>query len=172
VSEDGVRAMLRRDRETFAAALDRVGGKREWALKGFAYPDRLSQWLRATHADLADSEQPEGSGGEGSAYLARKQLDRRVEEEAERALAGIARECHEQLAVSAVETRLEHTAATTARRDRGKLFFNGIYLVERSREKEWHEAVRQLAQRFAEQGVSLEPTGPWPAYNFVREEGD
>ena len=169
VSESRVREMLRRDRETLAAALERIRGKHEWGVKGFARADQLSEWLRETRPELAEPE-ADGSGSEGSAYLARKRLSRLVETEAEHAMAAVARECHTQLAAFAAETRLDSLSQVSAERNRGALFLNAAYLVERSREQDWCDAAGDLTRRFAERGVRVEPTGPWPAYNFVGEE--
>jgi hypothetical protein len=44
---------------------------------------------------------------------------------------------------------------------------NGAYLVDREREAELEAALRELASELEPLGVTLELTGPWPAFNFT-----
>jgi hypothetical protein len=44
---------------------------------------------------------------------------------------------------------------------------NGVYLVERENTDAFHQEVDDLRERFADIGLDLVPSGPWPPYNFV-----
>jgi hypothetical protein len=47
-----------------------------------------------------------------------------------------------------------------------RMIMNAAYLVERSREQEFDEAVKALSRKY-EDVLSFKYTGPWPPYNFV-----
>ena len=48
------------------------------------------------------------------------------------------------------------------------MLLNGVYLVENASEGEFQRAVSDLADEWAARDVSVELTGPWPPYNFVK----
>ena len=50
---------------------------------------------------------------------------------------------------------------------RAEMVMGGVYLVPVEAEPRFHAQIRALAKEFAELGLDLEATGPWPAYNFV-----
>ena len=50
-----------------------------------------------------------------------------------------------------------------------EMVFNGAYLVTADRGA-FEQALASLGPDFRDDGVDLELTGPWPAYNFVPEE--
>jgi hypothetical protein len=47
------------------------------------------------------------------------------------------------------------------------MLLNGVYLVQDESREEFRAQARALARSFANLGIELELTGPWPAYNFV-----
>jgi hypothetical protein len=165
LSEAHVRGMLVRERAVLEAALARVRGKREWGVKGLVDRERLTDWLARRRSDLADAG---GPGGEGTAYLARKQASRRVEDEVEQATVALARDCHTHLAAYAADAVVN--PLPRAGEDAGAHFLNAAYLIAGSRDGELRAALRELSARYGDQGVSLRLTGPWPPYNFVATE--
>ncbi len=123
------------------------------------------------HADLSArrerQQQPDEMAGRGGAqYMATKKL--RLE-------------CHRQVeamakqAVSAVEARLRDIAdvwcrlrplprSLTSRPE--KMVWNAAYLLARSAVASFQAVCQQLGSELALKGLSLEATGPWPAYDF------
>jgi hypothetical protein len=154
---DGLREMLRRERETLVAALDRLAGMGEWGVKGFLVAPQHEE-SAATRVDTPAS---------GTDYLSRKRHDREAAETARQAVeAGIER-VHARLseqAASAVVSR-PHDRRLSGRDD--EMVLNGAYLVPDVRAHEFRALVDEIAERDAPAGLVLELTGPWPAYHFV-----
>jgi hypothetical protein len=48
-----------------------------------------------------------------------------------------------------------------------EMVLNGVYLVGDNAQDAFDQAIRGLQSEFASAGLELEPSGPWPAYNFV-----
>jgi hypothetical protein len=78
-------------------------------------------------------------------------------------------------AVSDVETRLKEIADTWCRLrplPRGltnrpeKMIWNAAFLLPRSTVALFQAAAQRLGSRWAAKGLSIEATGPWPAYHF------
>jgi Gas vesicle synthesis protein GvpL/GvpF len=47
------------------------------------------------------------------------------------------------------------------------MVLNGVYLVENEHRDEFLSLVNALQEKHEADGLELEATGPWPAYNFV-----
>jgi hypothetical protein len=154
-TDGGVREMLRREAEALEEAIEHLRGKAEWGVKVFA--------------DLPPAGEASAAKGEssGTAYLERKLTERdrreRFLELIEQATAHI----HERLSAVAFDALVISPQRPEASGHHGEMVQNGVYLVADEAIDRFHEEVRALAAELAAEGIELEPTGPWPAYNFV-----
>lgn len=155
-SADSLRGTLGRDGAELAAALARVSGKEEWGVKALlGVPDAVA------------SGQPAPAPASGADYLSRKR-ERRVaaearSEAAESVVAGI----HARLAERASAAVLSRPQDRRLSGRDADMLLNGAYLVPRESAQDFTAFVDELAQRYEEDGLLLERSGPWPPYHFV-----
>jgi hypothetical protein len=159
-SEDGVREMLAHEHDALNAALEHLRGRAEWAVKVFA-----EQPPRATTpaAEPEAAEQPNS----GTDYMRRRQSERDARWTVDEELHAVSLTIHERLseiAVGAITAPLQRSEVSG---HEGQMLLNGVYLVESEHEQAFLGLVEQLGDEYAPLGLVLEPTGPWPAYNFV-----
>jgi hypothetical protein len=156
--QSGVRTMLEREQEPMKSALDRVRGRREWGVKVFVSGPVL---------DPPEEASGEDAGGAGTSYM-----ERRRREHSERRHAGerIEQACeviHDRLSEVAVAGKLVAPQRPEVSGYPGDMILNGAYLVADAETRRFHGVVEALGQDLAGLGLELEPTGPWPAYNFI-----
>ena len=132
-------------------ALARLAGRSEWGVKALAEP-------RPPAAPF-----PEQAGGAG--YLLRKQQERRSREQSEAAVQGAVRECHERLEREAVAAQMLPAQSREVAGYSGEMVFNAAYLVDDDRAEAFRRAVGELDRP----GLTVELTGPWPAFHFAEE---
>jgi hypothetical protein len=96
---------------------------------------------------------------QSSTYFARMQLGRLVESGLEAKANQYVMDIHESLKPVAVASRSNKPIGD-------RMIMNAAYLVERSREQDFDEAVKALSRKY-EELLSFKYTGPWPPYNFV-----
>lgn len=158
----GVRKMLSREAHALDEALRHLEGKKEWAVKVFVSDDPKQQ--RAQGTDEADSTEQPASGTE---YMRKRQSAHeersRVDEELRAACVTI-HEALTELAADAVTAALQRPEVSG---QVGEMLLNGIYLVEAEIEDAFFQLVDQLRSEYESLGLEVEPTGPWPVYNFV-----
>jgi hypothetical protein len=155
-------AALADQRAHFLAALDRVTGRAEWAVKVYVEPEES--------AGSADDDPGPATvrTGAGAAYLARvrgRERDRRARQEAVLRVAGHVHEVAAAFAVAAVR-RTPHSTAITGRQRPQVL--NAAYLVDDGRAAELTAAVRALGGPRSGLDVHIEVSGPWVPYSFTR----
>ncbi|MBU8819366.1 GvpL/GvpF family gas vesicle protein [Mycolicibacterium goodii] len=152
--DGGVRDLLRNRGDELAETLDRVRGRSEWGVKGYAAPDDAM-------ADTDPSDVP--SDKPGTSYLMRRRAERTRAARRREHVTEAADKLHHELAGLAVDHRLypPQDPRLTGRRD--EMVLNAAYLVD-------DDGAERLAQRVdAANGeeLRLEVTGPWAPYSFT-----
>ncbi|TYC16605.1 GvpL/GvpF family gas vesicle protein [Actinomadura syzygii] len=177
--------------ERFRSVLDRLTGRTEWGVKAWADPSALDAPDTHSGGGLAPSAEPptgppasarsgsgsgseasrlgaEPSAGAGTAYLLRRQRERRRREDAGRRAAEHAGTVHEDLAGLAVAARRHAPQDPRLSGRSGTQVLNAAYLLDDERVDDFLAAARSAGERLA--GVEVEVTGPWPPYSFIGED--
>lgn len=152
--EETVLAGLDAAREAHLAALARLEGKAEWNLKGESVPEALPDLLREDGGLRALLDTTRRRPG----YEANVRLGE--------AVAGALQRRAEQAAVDVVAELRPLAAETREGRESAQGAMNVSFLVPRSAETDFREAVGRLAGRCRGR-IALTLTGPLPCYSFV-----
>jgi hypothetical protein len=161
----GVRRMLDDSRPALEAALERLDGRQEWAVKLLVDVDRL----------VAGSgvEDAAGTAATGTAYLLGRRAERERRAAAERLGRELAEDVHARLQDWAIDAVVNPPQSRELSGHEGEMLLNGAYLVETARAGELRDLVAELEERHRAAGVRLELTGPLPPFNFLpRSDGD
>ena len=145
--------------------LDRMVNLEEWSVKAFLDLPKAEEWMMTSQAALAD---PPGRGpaSPGVAYIQGKRLRararRQMEEWCHRTVEGVGR----LLAAHAVDVcPLRPQLRGTSAKD-GKMVLNCALLVSKDRVVELGERASEIEAGYADAGLSLNVSGPWPPYSF------
>jgi hypothetical protein len=151
---DSLTNTLREASDRLKTDLRRLEGKVEWAVKVY----------RAAEAQNVAVSTPATSGRD---YLLARSRDLSARSSAQSELREQVREIHEALGqISAEYVRNQPQDAVLSGR-KEQMLLNGAYLVRRTDHARFMELVGEIADVSATQGLSVEVSGPWPAYNFT-----
>jgi hypothetical protein len=153
---EGVRALLRDRRDELTAALERVRGRVELGVKGWAERERFA-------AALAGATPGESSG---RSYLEHRLKEQEQARTAAARLSEIARDAHARFMACAVDGVANRPQPRELSGREEVMILNAAYLVEDGGDRLAAEA-SQLQAMHQDDGVVFEVTGPWPPYNFV-----
>jgi hypothetical protein len=161
-SESSLHAYLAEHAAELRKVLERLDGKQEWTLRLEFDPQRWSESLVHRVELLRQLASEIETASTGKAFLLRKKLEderKRASREAEQqVVAEIEREVLERLACDTVaETRQQRDGA----------FPQINVLINRDEESRLQELHASLLDRYANDGVTLAITGPWPPYTFA-----
>ena len=158
-TEDRVRETLRERAEEFTRALDRITGRTEWGVKGYATLERPTT-----------PEEPAGDDTErpGTSYLMRRRTRQRTEQASRAEVMEFADRLDAELRGLAEDARLHPPQDPRLSGHEGWMIINAAYLVDDARAGEFRAAVASLGAERPE--VTLELTGPWAPYSFATEE--
>ena len=163
-SEEQVREMLGQERGLLLDALQRLAGKAEWGVKMIAEPHALER----AAAQRAGSGAEDETATRGTAYMNRKRREASARDEEDQVAEEWAHAVHERLAQAASEALLNPLQRPEVGGYEGDMLLNGVYLVDDDAVEELRTLVDRLAEEHHGLGVTVELTGPWPPYNFVK----
>lgn len=160
--EEQVREVLDRERAVFEDALRRLEGKTEWGVKLIAEPGALER------AVSGEGSEAGGDASPGVEYMRRRSREARAREDADRIAEEWADRVHERASAHAAEALLNPLQNPEVSGHEGSMLLNGVYLVDDDDAEALRAEVAALAAEFQELSASVELTGPWPPYNFVK----
>ncbi len=158
--QSGVIEMLTREAPALEKALEHLEGKTEWGVKVFALPNGTPA---GPHAPEADSDFADS----GTSYMLRRQSDRDQRRYADQNLRETCVAIHARLAELADAALTSPPQRPEVSGHPGQMLLNGVYLIENDQRDAFLELVDALHDEHAAEGLELQPSGPWPAYNFV-----
>jgi len=159
-----VAEILVEENDRFGEVLDSIAGRLEWGVKVYASPDAPAG-PPTDPPSPSPVVAPAGTGGAGTAYLRRRQDERRHREDAGRRVAARAAGIHAELAEHAVAARHHPPQDPRLSGRAGTQILNAAYLLDDAREAGFLAVTRATADRLAD--VEVEVTGPWPPYSFI-----
>jgi Gas vesicle synthesis protein GvpL/GvpF len=161
-SEEALRSYLQENAAVLAKTLERLDGKQEWTLRVEFEPAKWSESLASRVDGLRNLQSEIDSAAPGRAFLLRKKLEDEKKRSSKEAEQQVVAEI-EQLVLDRL--RCETVAETRERRDGAFPQIN--VLIERDEESVLQELHAVLTERYADDGVTLGLTGPWPPYTFA-----
>lgn len=164
-SEPAAADFVQQNYDALAALLEKLRGKAEWGIKIYAQPDRLRDAL-ATEPALQALDAEIAAATPGKAFLLKKRRQELLEEllllrwqdTAQRALA--------RLQTFAVEMKFNSLLPKEATERDDEMILNAALLIETSKTDAFLEETERLQSELSAQGILLEPSGAWAAYNF------
>jgi hypothetical protein len=99
--------------------------------------------------------------------MEQRRRERDSEERLDRELESVAEQIHERLSAVSADGLMAPLQRPEATGRLEEMVLNGVYLVSHEGEETFHVTAAGLRVAFADLGLTLEETGPWPAYNFV-----
>jgi hypothetical protein len=161
--EEHVREMLVRENAVMMEALDRLDGRAEWGVKAIAEPDALERAARRP----GDNPAQDGAA-RGTEYMKRKRDEARARDAEDELADRWASAIHGRLEAAASEALVNPLQSPEVSGHEGDMLLNGVYLLEEDAVEGFGALVDSLAEEYRDLGVSIELTGPWPPYNFVK----
>ncbi len=158
-TEDDIIELMRGTRDALHDVLNKMAGKVEYGLKVNWDRDRVIAEIETESEEIRNLKEQITLRSTGSTYFARMQLGRLVEQALSEQSDAYVREVYAALRDTAVASRANKPIGD-------KMIMNAAFLVERERETEFDQKVKEIAAKY-EGKLSFKYTGPWPPYNFV-----
>jgi hypothetical protein len=158
-SEEDVGQLLRSTYDAFTDVLEKMKDKIEFGVQIRWDRDRVVESIEQDNDEIRKLKDEITRNASSSTYFARMQLGRLIEGALEECAGRYVATVHEQLQRVSVASRSNKVIGD-------RMIMNAAFLVNRSGEKAFDEAVKELSLHY-EHLLAFKYTGPWPPYNFV-----
>ncbi|MFC5747575.1 GvpL/GvpF family gas vesicle protein [Actinomadura rugatobispora] len=162
--DDRVTRLLTDQHDHFTQILDAITGRTEWGIKAYAHAEAYQNPPTGTPTAPATATEPD-TGGAGTAYLKRRQDERRRTQDATRRITEQAETLHADLAAHAAATRRHPPQDPRLSGHQGTIVLNVAYLVDDDHAQDFLQTARDFDDRLP--GIEIQVTGPWPPYSFI-----
>lgn len=156
--------LLHRGHDTIAASLERFTGREEWAVKGLL--DRPAAKEKLFSLKLAGEAARLQDLSPGKRYFQEQRLQAAVDRELSRWVAEVSRGLWGDLQGYASEVRERRLLSRQATGSEQDMVLNWAFLVPEAAVSRFRAEIEAANARFADHGLGLEATGPWPPYSF------
>ena len=158
-TEQDIIELMRATWDALHDVFAKMRGKVEFGLKINWDRDRVIAEIEQQNEEIRNLKEQITSRSTGSTYFARMQLGRLVESALSEQADSYVHEVYVSLKDTAVASRANKPIGD-------KMIMNAAFLVEREREAEFDQKVKEIAAKY-EGKLSFKYSGPWPPYNFV-----
>ncbi|HUK89155.1 MAG TPA: GvpL/GvpF family gas vesicle protein [Blastocatellia bacterium] len=158
-TEQDILELMRATYEALHDVFAKMEGKVEYGLKVNWDRDKVIAEIEQENEEIRNLKEQIISRSTGSTYFARMQLGRLIESALSEQADAYVREAYSVLRDTAVASRANKPIGD-------KMIMNTAFLVERAREGEFDQNVKEIAGKY-EGKLTFKYSGPWPPYNFV-----
>jgi hypothetical protein len=166
-SEDNLKKMLTEYGDKFRAKLNYLKDKEERSVKVYCDIGQLKQCLiKRKEEPLQVLDNEIESSSPGKAFFLKKRREELIKTIINKKLNEYSEDIFSKMKKESVEASINNLLSKeiTARID--DMILNAAFLVERNRVSEFTNKVYILKERYEEEGISFNYSGPWPSYNF------
>ncbi len=164
-NETNLQRVLQHHHDTIADFLKRFTDQGEWAVKGLL--DRSRAKKKIFSLKLAQEVQALEALSPGRRYFQERRLQAACDEEIQKWLANICRKLWTDLRHYATEVRERRLLPREVTGSDKEMVWNLAFLVPDQAAASFQACIREANACYADYGLVLECTGPWPPYSFT-----
>ncbi len=162
-TEENLISSLAKQESVIEKNFAKLNNKEEWGLKTFCNTDIFSNELIKTNQEIIQLDNEVNSATPGKAYILKKKRKELLKNTMINELNLIKSEFLKEIEKTTLKVKLNKNLPKTATGRQEEMILNAVFLIEKTKVTFFKEKVSE----FKFKGVSFEPTGPWPPYNFI-----
>lgn len=165
--EKKLKEALKKDYSRIKKVLENLKGKQEWSLKVYLRDRRkLKKAIEADNQLIAKKQKEIDSLDEGTAFFLEEELKEIVSSQTDKQINTITKQIGSSLKKYSNQI-VENKVLQKEISGRPELMvFNASFLILDEKVKQFKQQAHNLAKQIESQGLYLEYSGPWAAYNF------
>ena len=168
-SEADVAVVLNEEYDHIDETLDRLQNKQEWSLRILRDAERLSARIASSERTVEDSLDAISSG---VAQFIKDEMDQAGELVDDEIIATVTENCIRRTHDALMPWAADGAQKALFTAPGSDMVFNAAYLVESGNVSDFKAEYERLVGEMDALGLTLELTGPWPAYHFVDADED
>lgn len=145
-----------------------IAGKQEWAVKIYCHRPTLNRQIVETNEDIIKFEQEIQKSTPGKAFLLKRKKTELVEKEVEKVMGICGQSGYEKLNEISDMTTLNKTLPKDVTERQDDMILNLACLISEDNLNEFNDVIAQHQEKYRNSGLTIEISGPWPSFSFIR----
>jgi len=166
---EALKAKVVEDHSRFAKLLKLIRGKEEWGLKLYYNQKTLKESLSKNHPSVSTIAQGLSSASAGKAFLLKKELEEKLKIVSKDTINSARKSLYDTLSKQFEHLKLLENSSTELDENKDTNVLNLATLATEAQSMSLHSILEQFNGSQKQFGIYVQMTGPWPAYNFVKE---
>ena len=163
---DNLKMCLEEHLEEFKENLNRLEGREEWGVKIYCDVERLKNSIGRKDEEILEINNRINSASPGKAFFLRKKKEDLLDAMANKILNEYSKTSFDRLIEHGLQARINKLLPKEVTEREDEMILNSTFLVDKSKVREFVQAVDCLNGEYTGIGINLNCTGPWPPYNF------
>jgi hypothetical protein len=163
---ESLRTLMRAQADRFRTLLEQLANKAEWGVKVYCDEEKLSRDIHAQDDTVSSLDEAIHAASPGEAFLLSKERERSMKIALADRTDPYAEPIMQALGEFGVQVRIHDVLPPGATEGYGTMILNAAFLVRNPDARAFVETTNTLSERYADEGLFIECSGPWPPYNF------
>ena len=164
----GLEEVLEKDYFKIREILERIRGKQEWSVKVYLRDRKaFEEKTKEKNEAIKEKEKEISSLPEGIAYFMEEALKEIISKEVDKELNFIVAHIYEKFKKHAVDSVRCKILGRELMGRIEPMVLNAAYLLREEKIEDFKKEIEELNEMIPGQGLYIEYSGPWPAYNFT-----
>jgi len=160
--------ILEKDYFKIREILERIRGKQEWSVKVYLRDRKaFEEKTKEKNEAIKEKEKEISSLPEGIAYFMEETLKEIISKEVDKELNFIVAHIYEKFKKHAVDSVRCKILGRELMGRIEPMVLNAAYLLREGKIEDFKKEIEELNEMIPGQGLYIEYSGPWPAYNFT-----
>ncbi|GAA0377644.1 GvpL/GvpF family gas vesicle protein [Bacillus horti] len=170
-SKSSLELKIENVREEIGQLFAKLQNSQEWNVKIYCNDSMLRENVMQHDPVIAAKEEEISQLSPGRQFFEKKKLDQWVERHLEENKTQFCAQFHEELKRFALADTVKRNWSKEATGRQDNMSWNSVYLLQDERIDNFLTDIREKKASFAEDGWTIEVSGPWPAYHFAELSG-
>ena len=166
-TEKNLLASLKENHAKFKKLLEKLKNKEEWALKAYADTAILASAIKNNSSIFQEKIKEASSLPAGKDYFLEKEIEEAIFSEVKKSLSDYPPLFFKVFRLLAEEAKENKILGEELTQKKDPMVFNGAFLVKKEKVDKFQGGIQKLRVEYEKIGLTFEPSGPWPPYNFV-----
>lgn len=169
-TEENLKIMLKKQIREFKDILKYLEDKEEWGVKIYSDLAELEENLIQEDKELLSLSNEIGSASPGKAYILKKKKEDLVKKVVNKKLNEYGQYSFERLKQCAIGSHINKLLPKEVTERKDDMILNSVFLIYKDKVSDFMDILNALKELFENKGLFFDCTGPWPPYNFCRQE--
>ena len=167
-TEESLKKQLSEQKAAINENFKSLDNKAELGAKVFCSLDEISEEVSKNNPEMVQIENQISAAKPGKAYILKKKKNELAKNLIQQEILEYKTKVYNELQTISVSSKVNKVQPKELTGRKDEMIFNAVFLIDKKNVGVFREKVAEMKKNSKYASFTIEPTGPWPPYNFIR----